>query len=364
MWLIIVTSVICACYLALIIVFHFGWRKVSHFEPTSPVSPDIFISVVVACHNEESNIGHLLSILSQQSFQQFELIIVNDHSTDKTKQIVEQAMHSFPQLHVIDSVGYGKKNALNEGVRQAKYDLIVTTDADCSPSFHWLESVVSYYNRKKPDLIISPVIINTGEDLFSRLQALEFCSLVASGAGAAGAGKPILCNGANLAFTKEVWLRSFDELKLEEQSGDDIFLLLSVKKNGGNICFLKSESAIVNTEPMPTLKAFFKQRKRWAAKSTSYTDWHILIATYLIFLICFIPFVIIGFAFVNPMYFWLFGALHVFKFLVDLVFLYSVQSFFQLEKVWYYSFVLSLVYPFYVVTVGLSSVLFKSKKWK
>ena len=59
-----------------------------------------------------------------------------------------------------------------------------------------------------------------------------FNTLIASGAGAAGASMPILCNGANLAFTKEAWMQSRLDLVDEQMSGDDIFLLQSIKKRG------------------------------------------------------------------------------------------------------------------------------------
>lgn len=364
MWLIILTCIICACYFSLILIFYIGWKKVSRFEPPVLKAHSLSVSVVVACSNEENNILQLITRMSQQSFQQFELLIVNDHSTDKTKEIVEQAMLTFPQLCIIDSPHYGKKQALNEGVEHAKSKLIITTDADCIPSFHWLESIVGFYIHKAPDLIICPVMLNVKDSLFSRLQALEFCSLVASGAGAAGAGMPILCNAANLAFTKSVWQESFADLKLNEQSGDDIFLLESVKRRGGTIRFLKSESAIVRTDPMPTLKAFFQQRRRWASKSTSYTDSQLLITTYLIFFTSLLPFVILAYSFRHPVFLLLLPGVQLFKFVIDVQFLYSVQSFFHLQKTLYYSFVLSLLYPFYIVSLAFTSVFFKPTQWK
>jgi hypothetical protein len=115
---------------------------------------------------------------------------------------------------------------------------------------------------------------------------------------------------------------------------------------------------------MPTLKAFFHQRRRWASKSTSYTDSQLVITTYLIFFTSLLPFVILLYSFINPAFLVLLAGVQLFKFVIDVLFLKSVQSFFQLQKTVYYSFILSLVYPFYVVSVAFSSVFFKPTQWK
>ena len=99
------------------------------------------------------------------------------------------------------------------------------TDADCLPSYHWLESIACFQRRNDCDMIICPVKLSGKDTFFSYIQILEFTSLVASAAGASGVGMPILCNGANLAFKKSVWNACLRDLHLEEQSGEDIFLL-------------------------------------------------------------------------------------------------------------------------------------------
>jgi hypothetical protein len=89
-------------------------------------------------------------------------------------------------------------------------------------------------------LIIAPVELKSNLKIFQQLQKLEFASLVASGAGAAAFGKPILCNGANLAFPKKIYSIHVNDLHNELLSGDDMFLLESVKNSKGKIRFLKS----------------------------------------------------------------------------------------------------------------------------
>jgi len=363
-WIIISTAILYTSYFILIFTFYTGWRRIHAFVPSGKEKISTRISVIVACKNEQDHIRQLIGCLAQQSYQNFDLILVNDHSTDETRNHIINAKKAFPKIQLIDAIGHGKKNALKEGILFSVNELIVTTDADCLPSFHWLESIVCFNKRYPSDLIICPVKLSGKDSLFSYLQMLEFTSLVAVAAGAVGAKMPILCNGANLAFTKSSWLDSQRDLHHEEQSGDDMFLLESIKKRGGVIRFLKSESAFVSTKQANTLVEFIKQRRRWTSKSPTFTDAHIILTALIVFFINLNSLFLIGLSFYNPGVLVIFMSFFLFKYLLDTLFLYAVQKFFQLNNIWYYSLMLSIIYPFYIVFISVSSLLFKQKKWK
>ncbi|MEI8271158.1 MAG: glycosyltransferase [Paludibacter sp.] len=364
MVLIISALFISILYFLLILIFILGWENIFSYEPKGIIDIDFPVSVVVPCKNEQENIMKLISILAQQSYQNFELIIINDHSTDSTRHYIKRAQKDFPNIKLIDAVGHGKKNALKEGITQANSTLIITTDADCMPSYHWIEAIASFYKRFPCDLIIGPIGLSDKDDLFSRVQALEFSSLAGTAAGASGAGMPILCNGANLAFTKKVWLKSQKDLHNEEQSGDDIFLLESVKKAGGKIRFLKSEAAFVKTKPPKNIMEFINQRRRWAGKSKSYSDWQIILTATIVLAVSLVSLAFLGMAFDKWQYSIGFLLLFVFKYSIDTYFLYKVRRFFQLDNIWAYSFILSLIYPIYIVFIAFSSILIPPTKWK
>lgn len=350
-------------YLCMILIFYFGWKRVFSFEPKGSDQLETKISVVVACKNEKDNILTFIASVAQQSYKNFELILVNDHSTDSTKFLIESTKANFPNLILIDAVGHGKKNALKEGILASSYDLIVTTDADCIPSYHWLESIASYQKRFDNDLLICPVGISDGYTLFSRLQSLEFVSLVGAAAGTAGFHMPILCNGANLAFKKKVWLASRNHLYNSEQSGDDMFLLESVKRQNGTVSFLKSEAAFVKTKAAKDFKGFVRQRQRWAGKSKLYTDWQIILTALIVLAMSLLCITMIGLSFYNIKYLDGYIALFAFKAILDIRFLYLVRRFFELQSIWSYALLLSVIYPFYIVYISLSS-LFVKPKWK
>ena len=357
------TILICIFYFVLISAFFTGWRCISPFAPKGDELIHTKITVIVACRNEELHIRQLISCLAQQSYQHFEVILVNDHSEDATRNYIKSAQETSPKITLIDATGFGKKNAIKEGVLNSTSELIVTTDADCMPSFHWLESIVCFYRKYPSDLIICPVKVSGTDNLFSYLQVLEFTSLVASAAGAAGVGMPVMCNGANLVFTKKSWLDSLADLHLDVMSGDDMFLLESIKRRKGAIRFLKSESAFVITEASKTWVEFIKQRRRWTSKSTAYTDFQIIITACIVLIINLLNLTLLALCFFNQSYLFIYLPFFMFKYLIDTLFLYSVRIFFQLNNIWVYSILLSVLYPFYIVFIALSTFFFKPNKW-
>lgn len=363
-WIFLSTTCIGILYFILISIFFVGWKRIPSFVSSGNEVITTKLSVVVACRNEEAHILELISCLAKQSFQNFELIVVNDHSIDATRNYITSAQAKFPNIHLVDAIGNGKKNALQEGIRQSTSELIITTDADCSPSFNWLETIAKFYQRYPSDLIICPVKLSGKDNLFVNLQVLEFTSLIASGAGAVGAEMPILCNGANLVFTKKNWLDSQADLHVEEQSGDDIFLLESIKKRGGIIRFLKSKSAFVITEPSKTWSEFIKQRRRWTSKSTAYSDWQIIFTASVVLSINLLILILLSFSFINSNVLIVFLSIILFKYALDSIFLYSVRNFFELNSIWIYSLLLSIIYPFYIVFIAFSTLLIKPTNWK
>jgi biofilm PGA synthesis N-glycosyltransferase PgaC len=351
-------------YFVIVCIFIIGWNRISPFVPKGNEQINRLISVVVPCRNEEKHIRQLISCMAQQSNQNFELILVNDHSTDATKNYIKAAQATFPRIVLLDAVGVGKKKALKEGILQAQGELIVLTDADCLPSYHWLESISCFQRKSSSDLIICPVKLSGKESVLSYLQVLEFTSLVGAAAGSAGAGMPILCNGANLAFRKRIWMQCQDDLHEELQSGDDMFLLESIKRRRGTIRFLKSESAFVTTKQAETVKEFIVQRRRWTSKSTSYKDWQVIFTALVVLLMSLTMLGLFTLSFYQTNFLLLFSGLFIFKYVIDSMFLSNLAKFFQLNNIWLFSILLSILYPFYIVFTVLSTLFVKPKRWK
>lgn len=262
-------------YLILLLWIFSRLGKIKPFSPDKSRSQaNVTITVITACRNEAGNISSLLKDLSRQDYPAglTEFIIVDDNSTDGTFGIASQ-FRDLHNLRVLKNPGEGKKAAIKAGVDAASGELIVTTDADCRVKPVWLSTIGSFYNDFRPDMIICPVVIESSRGFGGKFQEIEFLSLQGVTAGTASGNESTMCNGANLAFRKEVFLRNGKNLHYELISGDDVFLLHSVKaEKGSKILFLESAGATVETAPAKSPGSFLRQRKRWLSKSGSYTD--------------------------------------------------------------------------------------------
>lgn len=364
MFIVCVSCLITVLYAVLIICFSIGWKRINPFIAKEHTPDYTFkVAVIVAFRDEEKNLPKLINALTKQTFDDFELILINDHSGDSSVSIVEDCIFDFKNAKLLHANGFGKKNALKEAILHTKSEFILTTDADCIPENTWIETLYDFQSEFPSDLLVCPVGIKSNATIFSKLEQLEFGSLVASGAGAVGVGKPILCNAANMAFTRKAWLDSRNDLHEELISGDDVFLLLSIKKRGGIIRFVKSKAAFVHTKPAYTVSDFVIQRQRWTSKSSAYVDLDIIVTAVLVFGISLVQVCLLFLSFFSSLFLLTLGLVTFIKILVDLFFFNETKKFFHPALFTIHVLLLSCVYPFYIVYVAFIGLFLRIKKW-
>lgn len=336
--------------------------KLNSFNtPTDPVT---FVSLVISCRNEQKHIPDILEDIARQNYPEylFEVIIVNDKSSDGTVLTIS----SFPGLNnilILDNKGEGKKQALRTGIIAAKGKLIITTDADCRMGKNWIRTIAAYYELNKPDMIISPVRIESVPGLFGRFQELEFMSLQGITAGSALLGEPVLCNGANLAFTREVYIKHSDNLHDEINSGDDIFLLYSLKKeNQSKILWLEAPDAMITTGSSPTLISFMKQRSRWISKANTYNDTFTIVLGIATFITIILQIAYLIALLINPYLIQVFLAILILKSVPDFLILMNTSGRYGKSDLMKYFLPAQIIYPFYVLSVLLYTLIFPVKK--
>jgi len=351
-------------YVVLLLLLIRGWRKLFVVHDTPMDEP--LLSVIVPCRNEEAIIGNLLRDLGNQDYANLEICLVDDHSTDKTATIARQVMVNHPNFRVITSEGEGKKRALSTGIRHSRGTIIVTTDADCTMPSGWLTSIQKQYGDPRVMMVSGGVSIHEDSSFFSRLQAMEFASLIGSGAALIGLKKPVMCNGANLSFRKKAFetVGGYDD-NLHIASGDDEFLMRKIATAyPGSIRFAADRQSLVITRPSASLASFMRQRIRWAGKwKYNSSAVAVGVALLIFFFQCtFITsLVLLGKA--AGMLFFLALAVLFLRAVVEISFLYPVCKFFNVRWHWDAFLVLQIVYPFYVVITGLFSNLM-SVNWK
>ncbi|MBD2715200.1 glycosyltransferase [Microvirga sp. STR05] len=237
-------------------------------------------SVIIAARNEAENLPLLLADLACQTLpvQQFEVLIVDDHSTDATATVAAAFKVPFAlrviQLAEVPGADTGKKAALQAALAQARAPWIVCTDADCRVQPDWLLSYAALLDEAGPEvrLVSGPVLLTGPETLLHSLSGLEFAGLVGTGAASIGAELPTMCNGANLAYRRDAFAAVAGFAGNEHlASGDDEFLMHKLHAAfPGSIRFLKHPAALVRTAGPSTLAALLRQRVRWASKWRHY----------------------------------------------------------------------------------------------
>lgn len=366
MLLLLIISLLFVCYGILILYYWQSWKNIPAFIAAGSMLP-IKVSVIIPARNEEDNIGALLEALHFQTYPKshLEIIVVDDHSADKTVEIVMQ----FPLVKLIslkdEIINSYKKKAIETGIAAAKGELIITTDADCLPPAKWVETIVAFKEKTGDVFIVAPVVLNCNSQLLQIFQAMDF--MVLQGITGASVYKRIhsMCSGANLAYERNVFyeVNGFDGID-KIASGDDMLLMHKIaKKYPRNIHYLKSADAIVSTKPMETWSAFFNQRVRWASKALYYDDksiFRVLLLVYL-FNLSFPAILIAGFF--NHSYWLYFLLFWVLKTIVEFPFFNSVATFFNKQWAVKLFFIFQPLHILYTIISGFFGQLGKYE-WK
>ena len=358
-----------ALYLICIAAFTFGLFNLKERFHSVNKNNLVKVSVLIAARNEEKNIEKLLESLKKQSFSKelFEVIIVNDHSTDNTDEIINDFINKNKELDVklLKAEKKGKKHAISQALHSAINELVIVTDADCVLNDLWIESIVGFYQEEKCKMILAPVLLSPAENLFEKMQVLEHLSLIGSTAGSASIGFPVMCNGANMAYERKAALEVEKFRKdFYIPSGDDMFLLEQFVKCYGhnNVKFLLSKSAVVKTKTCKTIKDFFRQRRRWVSKTKSYTSWKVIVTALIVLFFNLSIISLLVSAFFVPALWSIYILLTLLKFFIDFPLLKNITNFMNQGSLLKWVLPLEIIYPFYVVFTALSGTIFTKLK--
>ncbi|MXV51058.1 glycosyltransferase [Pedobacter sp. HMF7647] len=343
----------------MVISFKRGWAKILPFNGIH--EPSTAVSVLIAARNEEEKIHLTIEDILRQNYPKhlLEVIIVDDHSTDRTAEIVLSYAAkgvTLIKLNEDQALNSYKKKAITEAIKIATGKLIVATDADCRMGPDWLRTVIQFYETTGKKMISSPVSYFEEKTRFEELQTLEFLYLIGLGASAIGNKMPSTCNGANLAYEKDVFfeLKGFQGIDDLASGDDELFLHKVASKYKDGIGFCKSSKAIVYTHAKPTLKEFIRQRKRWASKSTRYKNKLIIVLGVCIWLFNLLILLNVALGLYSRYFLELAAATVVLKFLAELFFLREVTSFVKRKQLLWYLPFLTCLHVVYMVYIGVA----------
>ncbi len=368
-----------AGYGVLIGYYHRAWKAIPTFKTSAGDAKTgrTRISVLVPARNEAANIGNCIDSLSLQSYSKdlYQVIVIDDHSTDGTGDIVRQL--SYPELELsclrLAEIGAGeerpvkahKKFAIETGIRAARGELIVTTDADCLFHPDWLMTLAAFYEEKGAKFISAPVRIITSTSFLSIFQTLDFITLQGITGAAVYKNFHSMCNGANLAYEKKAFyevegFKGIDTIP----SGDDMLLMHKIyNKYPQGVFFLKSPQAIVATRPETSWTGFIHQRVRWASKADRYDDKRIFWVLLLVYMVN-VLFVVLPIAAIWNNW-WLVVLLIglLIKTMLEYPFVRTVAAFFGQQSLMIYFPAMQPFHIIYTVVIGWMGK-FSSYRWK
>ncbi|WP_289044909.1 glycosyltransferase [uncultured Olleya sp.] len=369
----VVTFIIIIClYLLLIVSLIIGFDAIKT-ETITNQNPKTAFSVIIPFRNEAQNLPHLINSILQLQYPKhlFEIILVDDDSEDASINTINNCFNlkgniiDYKILKNQRLTQSPKKDAITCAIKQAKYDWIITTDADCILPKHWLTSF-SYFIQQHPvKMVAGPVTYHYNKSLLHAFQALDFISLIGATIGGFGIKKPFLSNGANLAYKKDFFetLNGFNG-NTNIASGDDIFLMEKALLNNPNtVTFLKNKNAIVITKPLDNLKDLIAQRVRWASKTSNYNNTFAKLVGVLVLFANAILIIGLVISLIKQINFKTVGILFTLKSCVDFILIYKTSQFLNNKNILHHFLWSCFIYPFFSVYIAFTS-LFTTYKWK
>ncbi len=247
------------------IIFLIGFKK--ELKVKEDYEP--FVSIIVAARNEEKNIRQCLNSLTKIDYpvEKLEVIIVDDFSTDATGKIIDEFTSKFPHFKKVIPVDRvipkpGKTNAIVNGIRNSKGEIIFTTDADCIVKPTWIKSQIKYFTDNVG--VVTGFTFQKSYSQFTGMQNLDWVYLLTVAAGTINLGIPLSCIGNNMAYRRDAydWVGGYENIKFSIT--EDFALLHKIHKNTHyDIVYPVEYEGINISEPCPDLKSLYRQKHRW-----------------------------------------------------------------------------------------------------
>lgn len=253
-----------------------GLRALSH-----PISDKLHsFSIIVAARNEEKNIRACLESLTTLNYPKelFEIIVVNDRSTDTTAGIIENNASKNSNIHLLNISANttdmpDKKNALREAIRKSKNEILAFTDADCSVPPNWLRELskqfidnVGVVAGYSPNHFNDPKSFGS---VFLRYEELKSSLGAAAGIGVRSA---YMCTGRNFSYRQKVYndVGGYEKIKHSISGDDDLFIQVIQRETNWEMRYITSPDSYVVTQPPQSVPQFIHQRTRHLSASKHY----------------------------------------------------------------------------------------------
>ena len=263
------------------------------FDDISIASENIpFVSVIVPARNEEQNITNCITSIINSNYpkEKYEIIVVNDRSTDNTLLEMTGLANKIPNMKICDIKSetekrnlQGKPGAIEIGIDASVGEIIMMTDADCTVSENWILSIVNSFKnqnncsenqgdgkenqansaKKKTGMVCAYTNVKS-DKMFHYFQAAEWYYMHTYACAGIGLDTILGCFGNNISITKEAYNKIGGFAELEFSVTEDFVLLNAIFGAGFEVKYLCDKNSVVETLPVDTFLEYMRQRKRWA----------------------------------------------------------------------------------------------------
>jgi cellulose synthase/poly-beta-1,6-N-acetylglucosamine synthase-like glycosyltransferase len=324
------------------------------------------VSVIICAHDEEQNLKELVPMLLAQNHPEFELIVVNDRSNDGTYDwlLEETKKHArLKMVHVNFKPEHvnGKKFALTLGIKAARYDWVLLTDADCRPaSNEWIHQMAGTFTEKNSLVLgyspysIKPGLLNAFIRFETHLTAIQYFSF-------AQIGFPYMGVGRNMAYRKNLFLnnKGFNKHLGVTGGDDDLFVNALALKEG--VTMMISPATIMISKPKTTWQEFWQQKIRHLAVGKFYSaKSKFMLAPFTLSWALFWP---VTFSLMVSQFYITLAAVLVRWLLELIVMIRFVDKTGEKLEAWKLPF-LDFIFGFYYLVAGFKALFTKRVKWK
>lgn len=335
-------------------------KKIAELDKSNEL---LSFSIVIAAKNEEKNIPDLINSLKKINYptENFEVIIIDDGSNDKTFQIVKSLICDLPNFFIYKAERKkypAKKGALDFGILKSKNSFVMITDADCTPEKDWLKSYNLRFNQGY-DFMFGIAPFYQEKTFINKISCFENLRNTILTIAASEFGFPYSATARNFGFKKSSFLK-INGYKYTAQtlSGDDDLLLKEAVKNKLKVGTVLKNNSFVFSSTKKTLKEYLDQRTRHTKTSFYYLPfqkiilslWHLINLFFL-----FSPFLI----FININFIFLF----LFKFCIDIIVVSSIKKKLKYQFIFFEIIYLQIFYELFLI-VHFFNAIFKKDKWK
>ncbi|WP_460218020.1 glycosyltransferase [Psychroserpens sp. MEBiC05023] len=250
------------------------------FNQKKPTTKNINVSVIICAKNEADNLSKNLPLFLEQDYKSYELVLINDNSSDHTLEVMEEFKKQHNSIKIVDvkpveKFWGNKKYALTLGIKAASCDFLLFTDADCKPlSKNWINDMCSYFTNEKSIVIGYGAYKTIKGSLLNLLIRFETFITAVQYLSYAKIGLPYMAVGRNLAYKKAEFFKANGFIEhMDILSGDDDLFVNQVATKT-NVALCVTKDSFTESIPKTTFKSWILQKRRHISSANHYKPTH------------------------------------------------------------------------------------------